>query len=104
MPSDINKNEDYSHNAFSRMYDNGKKHILRRQAAVLSFEFWVLSFSVNELLVFHDRKPGNKVLNDGEYCVSFKQWEALCQKASFKKIYVSAVPDFEWYKVLIAVK
>lgn len=57
-------------NAFSRMYDNGKKHIL----------------------------------NDGEYCISFKQWEALCQKASFKKIYVRAVPDFEWYKVLIAVK
>jgi len=57
-------------NAFSRMYDNGKKHIL----------------------------------NDGEYCISFKQWEALCQKASFKKIYVRAVLDFEWYKVLIAVK
>ena len=56
--------------AFSRMYDNGKKHIL----------------------------------NDGEYCISFKQWETLCQKASFKKIYIRAVPDFEWYKVLIAVK
>ena len=56
--------------AFSRMYDNGKKHIL----------------------------------NDGEYCISFKQWKALCQKANFNNIIIKAVPDFEWFKVLIAVK
>lgn len=57
-------------NAFSRMYDNGKKHIL----------------------------------NDGEYCVSFTQWEKICQKANFNTINIKAVPDFEWFKVLIAIK
>jgi len=57
-------------NAFSRMYDNGKKHIL----------------------------------NDGEYCVSFEQWKAICQKANFDNIVIKAVPDFEWFKVLVAVK
>ncbi len=57
-------------NAFSRMYDNGKKHIL----------------------------------NDGEYCISFEQWKAICQKANFNHIMIKAVPDFEWFKVLVAVK
>jgi ubiquinone/menaquinone biosynthesis C-methylase UbiE len=56
--------------AFSRMYDNGKKHIL----------------------------------NDGEYCISFKRWKDICVKAGFKNIKIKALPEFEWFKVLIAVK
>jgi ubiquinone/menaquinone biosynthesis C-methylase UbiE len=56
--------------AFSRMYDNGKKHIL----------------------------------NDGEYCISFNQWKELGQRAGFKKITVKPLPDFEWFKVLVAIK
>lgn len=56
--------------AFSRMYDNGKKHIL----------------------------------NEGEYCVSFKQWKEICDKAGFKKITKKPLPGFKWFKVLIAVK
>ncbi|MBN1664627.1 MAG: class I SAM-dependent methyltransferase [Deltaproteobacteria bacterium] len=56
--------------AFSRMYDNGKKHIL----------------------------------NDGEYCISFPQWEDLCRKARFKNIATRPLPGFEWFKVLDAVK
>jgi len=56
--------------AFSRMYDNGKKHIL----------------------------------NDGEYCISFKQWKEICEKAGFEKITINPLPKFEWFKVLIAVK
>lgn len=56
--------------AFKRMYDNGKKHIL----------------------------------NDGEYCVSFKQWKDICKKAGFKKITIKPLRDFEWFKVLVAVK
>ena len=57
-------------NAFSRMYDNGKKHIL----------------------------------NDGEYCINFNQWEVICQKANFNNIAIKVVPNFEWFKVLIAIK
>jgi ubiquinone/menaquinone biosynthesis C-methylase UbiE len=56
--------------AFSRMYDNGKKHIL----------------------------------NEGEYCISFKQWTELCTKATFKKITIKPVKGFEWFKVLTAIR
>lgn len=56
--------------AFSRMYDNGKKHIL----------------------------------NDGEYCISFKQWKDICKKAQFKKITITPLKGFTWFKVLTAVK
>jgi ubiquinone/menaquinone biosynthesis C-methylase UbiE len=52
--------------AFSRMYDNGKKHIL----------------------------------NEGEYCISFKQWADLCRKAGFKRIQIKTVESFKWLKVL----
>jgi ubiquinone/menaquinone biosynthesis C-methylase UbiE len=56
--------------AFSRMYDNGKKHIL----------------------------------NDGEFCVSFKQWKEICEKAGFKKMAIKPLPKFKWFKVLVAVR
>jgi ubiquinone/menaquinone biosynthesis C-methylase UbiE len=56
--------------AFSRMYDNGKKHIL----------------------------------NDGEYCISFKQWKNLCEKAGFSEVTVHDLPGFKWFKVLVANK
>ncbi len=56
--------------AFSRIYDNGKKHIL----------------------------------NDGEYCISFKKWKGICREAGFKKVTVKPLPKFKWFKVLTAVK
>jgi Methylase involved in ubiquinone/menaquinone biosynthesis len=56
--------------AFRRMYDNGKKHIL----------------------------------NDGEYCISFAQWAALCKRAGFEKITIHPLPKFKWFKVLVAEK
>ena len=56
--------------AFSRMYDNGKKHIL----------------------------------NDGEYCISFKQWQSICEKAGFSEVTVHDLPGFKWFKVLVAIK
>ena len=56
--------------AFSRMYDNGKKHIL----------------------------------NDGEFCISFGQWEEISREAGFEKIRVKSLPEFKWFKVLTAIK
>lgn len=56
--------------AFSRMYDNGKKHIL----------------------------------NDGEYCVGFNQWKDLCNKVKFSEVTVKSLPNFKWFKVLVAIK
>ncbi len=56
--------------AFNRMYDNGRKHIL----------------------------------NDGEYCISFQQWNDLCLKANFSQITIKPLPKFEWFNVLVAIK
>jgi ubiquinone/menaquinone biosynthesis C-methylase UbiE len=56
--------------AFKRMYDNGKKHIL----------------------------------NEGEFCISFRQWKELCQKAKFRTIKIRPLLEFKWFKVLVAVK
>lgn len=56
--------------AFGRMYDNGKKHIL----------------------------------NEGEYCISFGQWAALCRNAGFVKVEVIPLPEYQWFKVLVATK
>ena len=56
--------------AFERMYDNGKKHIL----------------------------------NDGEFCIGFGQWAKLCKNAGFKKVKVSPLKGFVWFKVLVATK
>ena len=56
--------------AFERMYDNGKKHIL----------------------------------NDGEYCIATRQWEQLCRDAGFRETVVHPVPDYDFFKVLVATK
>jgi ubiquinone/menaquinone biosynthesis C-methylase UbiE len=44
------------------------------------------------------------ILNDGEYCIGFDQWAKLCRDAGFKKIEVTPVKGFEWFKVLVATK
>jgi len=44
------------------------------------------------------------ILNDGEYCISFKQWKSLCQKANFKKVSIKSLHSFKWFKVLVAFK
>lgn len=62
--------EDGGLDAFNRMYDNGKRHIL----------------------------------NDGEYCINFKMWSGLCEKAGFKQISISPVGSSNWRKVLCAEK
>ena len=56
--------------AFEKMHDNGKKHIL----------------------------------NDGEYCIGFSQWTPLCKSVGFRKVEVSPLKEFEWFKVLVATK
>jgi ubiquinone/menaquinone biosynthesis C-methylase UbiE len=44
------------------------------------------------------------ILNDGEYCIGFDQWAELCRNAGFRKVEVSPVKGFEWFKVLVATK
>jgi ubiquinone/menaquinone biosynthesis C-methylase UbiE len=56
--------------AFERMYENGKKHILK----------------------------------EGEHCIGFKRWSELCRNAGFRKVEVTPLREFEWFKVLVARK
>lgn len=42
--------------------------------------------------------------NEGEYCVSFKQWAALCRQAGFIGVNAGPVPGASWFKVLVAKK
>ncbi len=44
------------------------------------------------------------ILNDGEYCIGFEQWEQLCKDAGFLQVEVTPVEGFEWFKVLVAWK
>jgi hypothetical protein len=44
------------------------------------------------------------ILNDGEYCISFNQWKDLCKKANFSKVTINPLPNFKWFKVLVATK
>ncbi len=44
------------------------------------------------------------ILNDGEYCIGFDQWEELCRNAGFKNVEVSPVKGFAWFRVLVATK
>jgi ubiquinone/menaquinone biosynthesis C-methylase UbiE len=44
------------------------------------------------------------ILNDGEYCIGFDQWAALCREAGFSHIEVTPVKGYEWFKVLVAGK
>jgi ubiquinone/menaquinone biosynthesis C-methylase UbiE len=44
------------------------------------------------------------ILNEGEYCIGFDQWAKLCRNAGFRKVEVSPVKGFEWFKVLVATK
>ena len=56
--------------AFSKMFDNGKKHIL----------------------------------NQGEYCLSLKQWAQLCRKAGFGSTVVKRVPRHKVFGIVVAKK
>ncbi|MFA5259813.1 MAG: methyltransferase domain-containing protein [Candidatus Omnitrophota bacterium] len=56
--------------AFSKMFDNGKKHIL----------------------------------NQGEYCVSLKQWAELCKKAGFRMVTIKKVARYKCFGIVVAHK
>lgn len=44
------------------------------------------------------------ILNDGEYCIGFDQWEKLCSDAGFTSVEICPVKEFEWFKVMVATK
>ncbi len=56
--------------AFSKMFDNGKKHIL----------------------------------NQGEYCVSLRQWAEVCRKAGFRAATIKRVGRYKCFGIVVAKK
>jgi ubiquinone/menaquinone biosynthesis C-methylase UbiE len=44
------------------------------------------------------------ILNQGEYCISLKQWADVCKKASFNKVVIKRVPRYKCFGVVIARK
>jgi len=44
------------------------------------------------------------ILNEGDYCINFKQWKKLCDKAKFNEIAINSLANFKWFKVLVAIK
>ena len=44
------------------------------------------------------------ILNQGEYCVSLKQWADICKKAGFRKASIKKVPRHPCFGVVIAEK
>jgi len=44
------------------------------------------------------------ILNQGEYCLSLKQWAAICQKAGFSPVIIKRVPRYKCFGVVVAKK
>lgn len=44
------------------------------------------------------------ILNQGEYCLSFKQWAAICRKAGFKAVTIKRTPHYKCFGIVVAKK
>ena len=86
----------------------GKKTDPERLLRILDWlkEEFVLALTEGGIDVFIRMFENGKkhILNDGEYCINFNQWKDLCNKAKFKKITIHPLPNFKWFKVLVAIK
>ncbi len=67
---------------------------------------WIGAFELKDMRVFERMFDNSKrhFLNQGEFCVSLKQWAALCKKAGFRKVTVKKVPRHPSFGVVIAKK
>ncbi len=44
------------------------------------------------------------IFNDGEYCISLKQWAELCRKAGFDSVNVKKLPRYKEFGIVVAKK
>lgn len=44
------------------------------------------------------------ILNQGEYCLSLKQWAAICRKAGFSQVAIKRAPHYKCFGVVVAKK
>lgn len=80
----------------------------RRLKRILKYLTSELELAMNEggVQAFERMYANGKkhILNDGEYCIGFDQWEALCRDAGFSHVDIIPVHEYEWFKVLVAIK
>ncbi|MDD2927802.1 MAG: methyltransferase domain-containing protein [Candidatus Omnitrophica bacterium] len=44
------------------------------------------------------------ILNQGEYCVSLKQWAAICRRAGFARVIIKRVPRYKCFGIVVVKK
>lgn len=80
----------------------------RRLKRILKYLTRELELAMNEggVQAFERMYANGKkhILNDGEYCIGFDQWAALCRDAGFSHVDIIPVHEYEWFKVLVATK
>ncbi len=77
----------------------------KRIVRVLEQE-WIAALEVGDLNAFVRMFDNSKrhILNQGDYCVSLKQWGETCKKAGFGKIVIKKVPHHKCFGIVIARK
>jgi ubiquinone/menaquinone biosynthesis C-methylase UbiE len=77
----------------------------KRVIKVLEQE-WIAALESGDINTFVRLFDNSKrhVLNQGEYCVSLKQWADICKKAGFRKVTVKKVPHQTCFGAIIAEK
>jgi ubiquinone/menaquinone biosynthesis C-methylase UbiE len=90
------------------MDTTGRPEDPRRLLRILNYlkEEFALAMKEGGIRAFARMYDNGKkhILNDGEYCIGFSQWSELCRKAGFRKIEVTPLKEFDWFKVLVATK
>ncbi len=80
----------------------------RRLKRILKYLTSELELAMNEggVQAFERMYANGKkhILNDGEFCIGFDQWVALCRDAGFSHVDIIPVHEYEWFKVLVAIK
>jgi len=77
----------------------------KRIVKVLEQE-WISALRVKDLNTFVRLFDNGKkhILNQGEYCISLKQWADTCKKAGFRKVVIKKVPRHTCFGIVIAEK
>jgi ubiquinone/menaquinone biosynthesis C-methylase UbiE len=77
----------------------------KRVIKVLEQE-WIAALESGDINTFVRMFDNSKrhVLNQGEYCVSLKQWADLCKKAGFRKVAIKKVPHHKCFGIVVAEK
>ncbi|MGA2093439.1 MAG: methyltransferase domain-containing protein [Sedimentisphaerales bacterium] len=67
---------------------------------------WLAGLEAGDLSIFERMFDNSKrhIFNQGDYCVSLKQWAELCKKAGFRKVAVKKVPRHKCFGIVIAKK